>query len=67
LTPTTKRATLGIGPIKLAESVGTEWKVITVDLWELNGKKPFRLHDMRPGAEGGPVRFDRIVLTQKRN
>jgi len=67
LTPTTKRATLGIGPIKLAESVGTEWKVITVDLWELNGKKPFRVHDMRPGAEGGPVRFDRIVLTQKRN
>jgi outer membrane protein assembly factor BamB len=62
LVPAATQATLQAGPARFTVKPEGEWRQYRIDLWELAGKKPFRLQDLRLGAAGGAVAFDRILL-----
>ncbi len=48
-------------PRKIAETVPAEWRVETVDLWEVFGR-PVRVQSLYFASEGGGMLVDRILL-----
>ena len=46
----------------IANTAPTDWQLVTVDLWELAGKKPFQVSNLLIGSQGGPAAIDNIQL-----